>query len=209
MIVVSPHLDDAVFSVGQVIGGCVGPVKVLTVFAGYPDPVVVTPFDESAGFAGSTDAVGARRLEDRDACQRLDANWSHKTMLDDQYRDGPVDRVELTQMLSHAPGDVILFPIGLGHPDHTAVADCCLAAIRTWKASQVWVYEELPYRVHRPDLVHERLTLLEDEGFNPQLQDLPQCGYAQKQEAVECYQSQLNEMTRRCVYVPERTWRIR
>ena len=81
VVVVSPHLDDAVLSLGATIAGATrlgARVEVLTVFAG--DPTSGAPaggWDTRAGFATESEAVLARRAEDDVACRRIgaDAKW--------------------------------------------------------------------------------------------------------------------------------------
>ena len=49
-VVLSPHLDDAVLSVGRFLAASPGTV-VITVFAGIPGGLGLTRYDRSCGFA--------------------------------------------------------------------------------------------------------------------------------------------------------------
>ena len=77
VVVVSPHLDDAVLSLGATIARTTrsgARVEVLTVFAG--DPSSRAPaggWDTRAGFATEGEATLARRAEDLQACGQLGA----------------------------------------------------------------------------------------------------------------------------------------
>src|SRR5438105_2714313 len=74
IVVVSPHMDDAVLGLGQFLSAHAG-ATVVTVFAGeppaYPDPM--TRWDELAGFRKGDDVIAARRQEDQKALTELDA----------------------------------------------------------------------------------------------------------------------------------------
>ena len=73
-VVVSPHMDDAVLGLGQLLAANPG-VTVVTVFAGrpaaYPEPM--TRWDQLAGFKPGDDVIAARRDEDTKALTELDA----------------------------------------------------------------------------------------------------------------------------------------
>src|ERR671926_103609 len=74
VVVVSPHLDDAVLGCGRLLARHSG-ATVVTVFAGnpprYPDPMRV--WDVQSGFGPHDDVMEARRKEDRAALAVLDA----------------------------------------------------------------------------------------------------------------------------------------
>jgi LmbE family N-acetylglucosaminyl deacetylase len=77
VVVLSPHLDDAVFSLGATIAAATksgARIEVLTVFG--CDPSSRAPannWDSRGGFATEGEAATARREEDRAACQLVGA----------------------------------------------------------------------------------------------------------------------------------------
>ena len=200
MIVISPHLDDAVYSVGQTIAG--KGATVATVFAAYPKVPVETTYDTSAGFASSADAVKARRLEDFTACAALDAHAIHGPFLDRPYRTEPVDPAAITAWLHEIVADheQIVVPLGIHHPDHLLVADLALNVALTTKA-EILVYEELPYRVQYPQAAAQRARNYADMGFKTESGD-------EKRAAVACYKSQVSQTILDNVFVHERVWRL-
>jgi LmbE family N-acetylglucosaminyl deacetylase len=121
---VSVHLDDAICSVGAALaraarGGA--DVTVFTVLAG--DPASAAPagdWDRRSGFATAGEAAGARRDEDRCACDLLGVEALWLPYSDHQYeRGGSDDEIAgaLTRELGAA--DVVLVPgFPLDHPDH-------------------------------------------------------------------------------------------
>jgi LmbE family N-acetylglucosaminyl deacetylase len=61
LLVISPHLDDAVFSCGQLLEVHPG-ATVVTIFAGRPPPgTPLTDWDSAAGFGPGEDPIGRRR----------------------------------------------------------------------------------------------------------------------------------------------------
>src|SRR5207244_2118642 len=92
VVVISPHLDDAIFSLGAAIAQTVrsgGDVTVLTVFAG--DPSSSAPagnWDARAGFATVGEAAHARRREDERACAHVGAIPVWLPFGDEQYPRG-------------------------------------------------------------------------------------------------------------------------
>ena len=81
MLVVSPHLDDAVFSLGATMARAArtgARVDVVTVFAGDPESTrTASGWDRRAGFATEGEAASARRSEDLEACRivRAEPTW--------------------------------------------------------------------------------------------------------------------------------------
>lgn len=199
LVVVSPHLDDAVFSCGTLIAATAlrQPVTILTVCAGVPRPAVqlvggeslgyVTQLDMAAGFESSVDAMEVRREEDKAAADLLGAQVIHLDVLDGQY-DRPDDPsrmtrisvalgLELRRYQAEAAQDVtVLSPVGIRHADHIAVAAVCAS----WATLR---YEELPYRELWPE---ER-----PDGLGAPLLMLPSCPV--KEQAILCYRSQLGD----------------
>jgi LmbE family N-acetylglucosaminyl deacetylase len=77
VVVVSPHLDDAVFSLGATIARASrsgAAIEVLTVFACDPDSEApANGWDARGGFTTEGEAATARRGEDREACRLVGA----------------------------------------------------------------------------------------------------------------------------------------
>jgi LmbE family N-acetylglucosaminyl deacetylase len=148
-VVLSPHLDDAVFSVGATIarasrGGA--RVSVLTIFAG--DPQSSAPageWDRLAGFVTAGQAATARRCEDWKACSLLSATPVWQPFFDEQYADDPDDGA-LAYVLEEAlrAADTLLLPgFPLTHPDHLRLVRLVLAA--GLFRGRIGLYAEQPY----------------------------------------------------------------
>lgn len=129
LTIISPHLDDAVFSCGALIAACRNPL-VVTVFAGIPPDGVDAPdWDRAAGFSSAQASVHARRQEDARALAMLAAEPVWLDFLDGQYgkRYDPVDiAVRLGRLLAMQPHGTIVAPLGLFHSDHVLVNAACM-----------------------------------------------------------------------------------
>jgi LmbE family N-acetylglucosaminyl deacetylase len=147
IVVVSPHLDDAVLSLGATIASWVragNDVSVLTVFAGDPNSTSEpSEWDARAGFGSAAEAARARREEDAAACRVLGARpvWLALS------RDLP--RAELSRCLSEelVDADLVLIPGSpCTHADHELVSTLVL---EIGVPGDLALYVEQPYAMWR------------------------------------------------------------
>ena len=150
VLVVSPHPDDAAFSLGATLARAArdgADVTVATVFAGDPGSTAAAgDWDRRAGFATVGEAARARREEDRRACELLGVNPVWLSHLDDQYPRTSTDD-ELWEDLAPlaAAADAILVPaFPLAQQDHARVARLFS---RRAPDRRVGLYVEQPYAV--------------------------------------------------------------
>jgi LmbE family N-acetylglucosaminyl deacetylase len=146
IVVLSPHLDDAVFSLGAAIAAAPGPVTVVTVLGGDPDSELPAgPWDASAGFATFGESVRVRRAEDELACADLGATAVWLPFADHQYPRGADDE-EIWARVVESLGDaaVVLVPgYPLMHDDHAWLEG--LVRSRGLPGRRVGYYVEQPY----------------------------------------------------------------
>src|SRR2546423_11731536 len=92
VVVLSPHLDDAVFSVGAALAHAArhgADVLVITVLAGDPESSVPAGrWDGAAGYRTEGEAAAKRREEDARACARIGARTAWPTDGDGPYGPG-------------------------------------------------------------------------------------------------------------------------
>lgn len=211
-LVVSPHLDDAVLSAGQLLAGWPTSV-VLTVCAGVPHGAPLTSYDRECRFRSSEDAVRMRRDEDHRATARVGATPEHLDHLDGQY-GGPFDRdLAVAQVLEAARRHrcpAVFGPLGLVHPDHVRVRDAYMEAAVELASEGVatWLYEDLPSRVLYPESVGPALDAVRRGGAGASLLFAGTGPKDAKRAAVRCYRSQLWALDADTLYVPERFWRL-
>lgn len=212
VLLISPHFDDAVLSAGQFMADrpdC----EVVTVFAGLPDDPdnVSTPYDEKCGFENARDAVGTRVRENDHALALLEATVINLEFPDSQYNKNVYlnDMIrELQEIVDDGDYEMIMAPMGLGHPDHTMTTD---AVIRLNTNLPIYLWEDLPIRVIEPELVWSRLAFLGLAGNELIQHATTGDKMAKKVRSMLCYKSQINTgiLDPYILYVPERFWRYK
>jgi LmbE family N-acetylglucosaminyl deacetylase len=149
-VVVSPHLDDGVLSLGASIASASRAgrqITVLTVFAG--DPGSEKPaggWDRRGGFGTEGAAVRARRGEDEAACGVVGAKPMWLGFSEADYRDTHDEDAVLNAVraaASDAPA-VLLPGFPLTNPDHAWVTDTLVRG--ELPCGAVGLYAEQPYR---------------------------------------------------------------
>lgn len=220
LTVISPHLDDAVFSCGALIAAARDAV-VVTVLAGMPDAdTALTDWDRAAGFASVTQAVANRRREDARSLNMLGARPEWLRFLDGQYGK-PQSAEDIMAGLAASPalqrGGTVVAPMGLFHSDHVLVSQACMLlrttvmGMQTARATQTaddhagdgaedrapvpptqWLfYEDAIYR-RLPGMVQSRLLGWWQAGLVASPVHFPVAPWhAAKMAAVEAYESQL------------------
>jgi LmbE family N-acetylglucosaminyl deacetylase len=115
VLVVSPHLDDAVFSLAEFLArDGLPPRRVLTVFTG-AGPATDPAHARAMGFAGPEEEFAARRREDEAAMARLGTAFAHLGL-----ESGRLDEAaagDLARGLPDRPGGgrrLVLLPLGAG-----------------------------------------------------------------------------------------------
>jgi LmbE family N-acetylglucosaminyl deacetylase len=183
IVVVSPHLDDGVLSLGASMAAwsrAGTTVELLTVLACDPGSAApVGGWDRRGGFATEGESALARREEDRRACAALGATpvWLPFGSVD--YERHGDDGAVLAAVSTAVDGaEVVLVPgHPLSHPDHA-----WLAALLDGRlvAARVGVYAEQPYT---------RKSGVEPPGFEPTGSGLRD--RLAKWRAIRSYRSQL------------------
>lgn len=207
----SPHLDDAAFSLGATIAGLARAtvqVSVVTVFAG--DPRSQTPagdWDRRSGFATAGEAARVRREEDLRACRIMGAKPVWLEFRDQQYP--PADDLDaiweaVSPLLDGT--DAVLTPgFPLVQEDHARLTRLVLERARD--RARIGLYLEQPYATWyrgdraRPELMEAPVVLGGARAtwirVGPGL-----AGFAAKQRALRAYRTQLLAMVRPLQRVP-------
>lgn len=163
--VVSPHLDDAVLSLGAGLHRASrsgANVTVVTVFAGGTDSTrPAGRWDRLAGFATAGEAMRARHEEDQRACALLGVEHRWLPFLDDQYEHSR-DKRDISAAIADAldGADVVLTPgFPLVHADHELVSRLVASLPRAGRRLGLYVEQPYAFREHltstrRPPVVH-------------------------------------------------------
>jgi LmbE family N-acetylglucosaminyl deacetylase len=176
-VLLSPHPDDAVFSAWHVLTAP-RDVRVVTVFAGVPDPGFVTILDRERGATDSAAIFRRRLVEDRDALAVAGRVPAQAPLLEATYRAQAFpriaaeiegDRPGFLSIIAREPelrlepeelargldglvdGDVVYAPVGIGgHADHRDVGRYAVARL-AGDGRRVRLYADFPYFVrHGP-----------------------------------------------------------
>jgi LmbE family N-acetylglucosaminyl deacetylase len=139
IVVLSPHFDDAALSCWSLIEAP-GPLRVVNVFGGIPQPGQGGEWDRKLGIVDSAAHMRDRMEEDRAALARAGREAITLPLLDNQYGEAGVDvRGALAPHL--ASSSAVYAPAGIGaHPDHVRVRDAAIAL-----RPDVRLYADLPY----------------------------------------------------------------
>jgi LmbE family N-acetylglucosaminyl deacetylase len=217
VLVVSPHLDDAVFGCGELLAAHPGGI-VVTVFAGAPMHYgELTEWDAAAGFSLGQDIMAARREEDRRALAMVGALPLWLDYCDSQYQRPPPTQMvaaALESTLARHEPDTVVVPLGLFHSDHKLVHEAALITLKRCQRRTWFAYEDTLYR-RIPGLLQERLSALLTAGITatPVALALRGCKGC-KRYAVRCYSSQLRALAtpgrlgHLDAFSPEAYWRL-
>lgn len=217
LLVISPHLDDAVFSCSSIIKGAHHAV-VHTVFAGdAPSDRPLLQWDRDCGFREGDNVMDHRRSEERIAAGQLGATVTWDLELQEGYRPGDLDSDAVVLAISNAiekcrPA-AVLFPLGLVHTDHVAVAAATMLHIGDRRFADIawFAYADKPYADRRRALVRRRLSELESAGLYVRKVGLPWRVKRGDLGAVRSYASQLKGLRTSALRLAlrhERVWRV-
>jgi LmbE family N-acetylglucosaminyl deacetylase len=154
VVIVSPHLDDAVLSLGAAIAAAARrgvSVKVLTVFCGDPfSQAPAGPWDRDSGFSSEGEASRARREEDRRACEILGASVQWLAFADEQYdrHGGEAEIVPAVVAATRGADEVLIPGWPLSNPDHAWLTQALLR--RRLDCARLGLYVEQPYAFQLP-----------------------------------------------------------
>ena len=223
VVVISPHPDDAVLGCSHLMSAHPG-VTVITVYAGrpleYPSPM--ERWDALCGFVAGDEVHAARRAEDAAALSVLDAHPVWLDFVEHAYLPrsewvGANDIVDtLTKTICDLKATAVFAPFGLANPDHDFTHEAALMVRDRVDPNTAWfLYEDMGYK-HIPGLLAWRITQLFRKGVWPTPAAVPvDVDYARKQQAVDCYQSQMRALEaewgireKLSAPAPEQYWRI-
>lgn len=198
IVVVSPHLDDGVLSLGAAMAAwsrAGASVELLTVLACDPDSTAPAGgWDRRGGYRTEGDSARGRRDEDRRACAVLGVTpvWLAFGSVDYE-RHGDHEAVRSAVGVAIADADVVLVPgFPLTHPDHEWLVRA-LTGDSGLHASRIGVYAEQPY-AHRasaaPEVPHWLVEVLGARASFAPLRGSARDRFA-KWRAIHAYRSQL------------------
>jgi LmbE family N-acetylglucosaminyl deacetylase len=226
IVVVSPHLDDAVLGCSYLLAAHPG-VVVVTAFAGRPDRYPDPPghWDALGGFGPGDEVHVARRAEDAAALARFAARPVWLDFVEHSYLDRadwirPHEVVDaLDEAVRAARPTAVFAPFGLANPDHDCTHDAAMLVRERMQADgdgAAWFcYEDMGYQ-HIPGLLAWRISALFRRAVWPTPAAVPvDVDHERKRAAVACYPTQVRALEAEWGLLrkldapaPEQYWRL-
>jgi LmbE family N-acetylglucosaminyl deacetylase len=172
LLVISPHLDDAVISCGALMLANPGAI-VATLFAASPDEYTnpLNEHDTACGFQPGDDTMAVRRDEDVRALAAVGAEprWLDFCQNSHAARAEPLaippGAVEaLFAILAEVRPTTVVAPLGLAHVDHQACHATALALRASTEPIPWLFYSDLPY-AFIPRVLAARFRALHKAGI--------------------------------------------
>jgi LmbE family N-acetylglucosaminyl deacetylase len=226
IIVLSPHYDDAVLSLGGLLAKHVHPAVVATFFTALPTQATSTPWDARSGFSSSNDAIPARIQENTQALRMLGAEIKDFGYQDYQYRQhASSTEAELQQEIAqdiqalvasygdknvevYAPS---IFLPDITHPDHALLHRAFKDVAEQYPKKNItfYYYEDYPYvqAFTKESNISLEKNLENDTGriFDEIHISLSSEEVSQKQSSLEKYASQSKAFTAENVDIVKNT----
>lgn len=194
-VVLSPHTDDAVFSIGDHL-------------CSLSDAVVVAPMAGIPADPAGKAKHETLRAEHAIAMSIIGATYINGPFLDDVYP--PPDPIIFNAWLAAqlATATAVYVPVGIKHVDHLMVSNTAIACLLTNSWSTVRFYSEMPYRMRYADLARERLGFIGE--LLGELKPVPAVSgsRAVKKAALRAYASQTDRALITELMVPEQIWEV-
>ena len=202
VVVLSPHLDDGVLSLGGWMWRMSrrgSTITLVTVMAGDPDDdAPASSWDRRSGFRTAGEAAVRRREEDRRACAILGLRPVWLPLGDMLYGRGGTDDDAWSAIEELTGGaDAVLAPgTPLGHPDHAWLAR--LVTDRRTALPALALYAEQPYRYLGGGALGIPSSIAEAAGVvRWHREPLDASARMAKLRAVRAYRSQLRFLSER------------
>jgi LmbE family N-acetylglucosaminyl deacetylase len=161
IIILSPHFDDAVLSLGGMMAKEEHPMIVATFFTEIPEIATSTGWDKAAGFSSSNEVLNKRTEENVQALSYFKGVTPKEySYLDNQYIRKETDdetEIELAKdiqsLIASAQAEHVsvygpaYFNQDITHPDHGLLHKAFIDVARSYPTSTVdfFVYEDYPY----------------------------------------------------------------
>jgi len=214
VVILSPHLDDAVLSCWHLLRGP-SEVEVVNVFAGSPPPGSGTSWwDRENGATDSAQRMAERRVEDSEAFAIAGRKATNLDFLDEQYEPvGQTEELIVATLRTLIDRDAIVYaPAALGdHGDHDLVRSAARRLAATGQS--VRLYADHPHAVRRgwpawidgtdtragQDVIEHWDRRLGEVGLDrtrPETYHLDDAEQEEKLRAVSAYRTQIPALAR-------------
>lgn len=208
--IVSPHFDDAIFSVGGLMLKKQIAARVINVCGGIPQAgLQASSWDSRCGFRSAGEAAVLRAIEDAKAWSELPVECVNLPFLDWPYSNGTQSTAIAAALRQHLTGiRTVWAPASIGqHPDHIASRDAVLS-LSVPLSFKIRLYADAPYSSARGWLTDDEdrdvafrwetaFSSMRARGYNLgglEAVALPEKLMAEKLARVSAYRSQLPQL---------------
>lgn len=199
-IILSPHLDDAIFSCWHIISQPNS--EVFTIFSGIPPSGTSTIWDRICGEADSQLMMKNRIRENQIAFKPTNTKLTNLGYLDNQYRKNVVSINDISDKIDQLAGEDAEFyaPLALGqywrHPDHKIVR--LVGQELSKRGRKVSYYTDIPYmrlptsnKLQYKNNLQDKARRLMSKPVRLMINVLSDQQEQAKLSAMACYKSQL------------------
>lgn len=174
--IISPHIDDAVFSIGGLLSHYATtkePFDVQYLFT-ISDWINPDALDSVGHKSGSHEVTRLRKDEEAKVSAELGFKSFFMDLLDFPLREFQPDIVNIIVSgilngCSEKDPEFFL-PLGLVHPDHVLMREVTACLLRSGR--RVSLYEDLPYASNEFSAYQKRADAVAKAGFKPHLQPI-------------------------------------
>ena len=220
IIILSPHFDDAVLSLGGLIAKKKEKIIVATFFTNKPKNKITTYWDTISGFHNSDEAINNRIVENYNALMPFNVEIINFGFLDNEYRENKNDielkekiTLDIEKIIDNLPNKNITiygpsyFGETITHPDHKLLHDAFIEVARNRNLDtrlDFYLYEDFPYIERFRKEYGNIIPLLENE-IQAKIHSIGQ--YTSQVKAFESLNENItnlaNHFTRtRCPHLP-------
>jgi LmbE family N-acetylglucosaminyl deacetylase len=179
--ILSPHIDDAIFSLGGMLADLKEPFCIIDIFT-------ITGYSLSVS-GDVAEITEKRETEERAVCEKLGCTYIFLGFRDRPIRENAID-VELFERLSAIieEGSIVYAPLCFScfHEDHKITKSVAIDLAR-YDSFELRFYEDLPYVAYNGKAKEST-----DEAFTGLTPELIEIDIKKKMELVRMYDSQVN-----------------
>lgn len=184
MIIISPHSDDAIFSLGRFV-------------AEHDNITIVSPFMGIPSDEEGKQKHMTLKAEHKAACDFLGAKHVDGEFLDDVYAETRDIRKLPKWLESCLPPEVfddeefVIIPLGIHHPDHVLVRKMMDEILKKWLIPKRFYYVEQPYGALYPPIKRRQMAFIRNHYED--VYEVPIPSNRARMKAIAYYGSQLDE----------------
>ncbi len=207
-IILSPHLDDGVLSLGGLMSKRENQILLATFFTKNPNKIIHTKWDKISGFSDSNTAMQQRLIENKNALSNINTVIKNYDYPDFQYRkedtgietniekdiENLINTYQNKEVFIYGPAT---FGSKITHPDHQILHNAFMNVLKNNTKINVhfFIYEDFPYVYEFNSFGLGNLKTYLEKTENIKFEEVPielnKAELAEKIENIYKYSSQI------------------